>query len=74
MYAWDIPYRYLIENIWGVQMKWQRRITSLKQIHISLFTAGQGITFLITFSTFVYSGNTLTLGNLSAAIGIVLSI
>jgi len=74
MYAWDIPYRYLVEKIWAGQIKWQRNITSLKQIHISFFTAGQGLTFLVTFATFVYSGNTLTLGDMSAAIGIILSV
>lgn len=74
MYAWDIPYRWLVEKLWSKQISWQRRITALKQIHISLFTGGQGITFLLTFATFVHTGNELKMGQMLAAIGLILGL
>ena len=73
MYAWDIPYRHLVENLWAKQIKWVRIISSYKHIHLAVFFSGQGIAFLLTFSTFVYTGNTMKLGEISTAIGIILS-
>ena len=73
MYAWDIPYRYLVEKLWASQIKWVRTISYYKQIHITIFFAGQGIAFLLTFVTYVNTGNTMKMGEISAAIGIILS-
>ena len=73
MYAWDIPYRYLVEKLWASQIKWVRIISLYKQIHITIFLAGQGIAFLLTFVTYVYTGNTMKLSDITSAIGLILS-